>query len=795
MAEKLAAYRGKRDFGKTAEPRGSRRKRAREGGIFAVQYHAATGLHYDLRLEWGGVLLSWAVPKGPSLDPRDKRLAVKVEDHPIEYAAFEGTIPKGQYGGGTVMLWDEGTFRPDNDFAAGLKSGSLKFTLYGRRLQGKWALVRIKDDADERQDNWLLIKESDEYARDDAGIASYKTGVRSGRTFDEIASGADPKPRKNPIKRVTPQLAKLADEIPVGEDWLFEIKYDGYRILSYSENGGTQLLTRNGIDFTDKFAEIADAIDRHFGGRPVILDGEMVIADADGKTDFQALQQYVKQPSGKRLQYMVFDMPAFDGEDLRKLPLVERKKRLEQLLQNAPPSLSYSAHVVGRGQESFEAAAALGLEGIVAKRVDSIYRGDRNGDWLKLKCYRRQEFVVGGYTRTVKKAAGVSALLLGVYRGDRFEYIGRAGTGIDRRAAAELSAAFQGLETDKSPFAKPPRKRAGEQTFWLKPQRVVEVQFAEITDEFRLRQAGYKGLRVDEAARDVVVERTPADATEVCGVEISSPDKVVYQNPTVVKREVIAYYAAAAERMLSYIGGRVLSVVRCHKGVSAACFFKKHPTAAHAGMRIVPVKNSEGETSDYFCIVEASGLIAEAQQGSLEFHVWGSRADTLESPDMLVFDLDPDEGLPLDRVRQGVRDLKKLLTERGLQCFLKTSGGKGYHVVVPLEPKADWTTFRAFARETAYLMESRWPDRYTANSRKNKRGGKIFIDWGRNTRGATGVAPYSLRARPGARVSMPIAWRELDTVAPDGIDIFEAQKRLRRADPWKGFFTVKQRLQ
>ena len=259
MAEKLAAYRGKRDFGKTAEPRGSRRKRAREGGIFAVQYHAATGLHYDLRLEWGGVLLSWAVPKGPSLDPRDKRLAVKVEDHPIEYAAFEGTIPKGQYGGGTVMLWDEGTFRPDNDFAAGLKSGSLKFTLYGRRLQGKWALVRIKDDADERQDNWLLIKESDEYARDDAGIASYKTGVRSGRTFDEIASGADPKPRKNPIKRVTPQLAKLADEIPVGEDWLFEIKYDGYRILSYSENGGTQLLTRNGIDFTDKFAEIADS--------------------------------------------------------------------------------------------------------------------------------------------------------------------------------------------------------------------------------------------------------------------------------------------------------------------------------------------------------------------------------------------------------------------------------------------------------------------------------------------------------------------------------------------------------
>lgn len=812
MAENLKEYRAKRNFEKTAEPAGrsTAAESSKKSLRFAVQYHIARRVHYDFRLEWNGVLLSWAVPKGPSYNPRDKRLAVQVEDHPIEYAEFEGLIPKGQYGGGTVMLWDEGVWEPQFDFAEGLRTGSLKIVLYGRRLKGKWALVRLKEKEGDANDNWLLIKENDRFALSSVGIEAYDTSIRSGRTIAEIDEQEKITAQKNPMTHADVQLAKLADTVPEGDEWLYEIKYDGYRILAFSEGGETRLVTRNDHDYTDKFPAVAAALNDWSEGRAMVLDGEMVVTDEAGRPDFSALQTYVKNPNGKDLTYMVFDILALDGKDMRKMPLLERKERLASLMKDAPANLSYSKHVIGQGRQIFEAAAEMQLEGIVGKKIDSLYRGDRNGDWIKLKCYRRQEFVVGGYTLSDKKTSGISALLLGVYEGKKLAYAGRAGTGIGQRNIKELEQAFRGLKTDNSPFGAIPKARSGEKIFWLKPKLVAEVQFAEWTGENVLRQASFKGLRFDKSPESVVMEiaddakeearsvkkerRTRGNETVVQGIKISNPDKLVYTEPEVKKIDVIRYYQSASARMLAYTADRVLSVVRCHKGVQAACFFKKHPSGKNAGTVIVPVKNSEGKTHEYFYIENEKGLISEAQLGSLEFHIWGSRVDDLERPDMMVFDLDPDEGMDLRQIRQGVRDLKSVLDDLSLQSFLKTSGGKGYHVVVPLRPTVGWDAFHDFAKAVATLMENKWPDRYTDNMRKNKRAGKIFIDWARNGRGSTSVAPYSLRARPGARVSMPIRWSELDTVAPDGIDIFEAEKRLEKSDPWKDFFKTDQKL-
>lgn len=812
--EKLREYHKKRDFGRTGEPSGKTRGEKKDKKLkYVVQYHVATRTHYDFRLEWKGVLLSWAVPKGPSFRLGDKRLAVMVEDHPVEYADFEGVIPKGEYGGGPVMLWDEGNWIPENDPDEGLREGSLKFRVEGERLKGRWALVRMKTEDGDK--NWLLLKERDEYAREDEGIPEIPTSVRSGRTVSEILAEEDPSAKKNPFQSAEVELAKLAERVPEGKEWLFEVKFDGYRILAFTEGGKTRLLTRGGKDFSDKFRAVADAVSSWAKGRAAVLDGEMVVPDESGRTDFQALQSYVKRPTGKSLVYMVFDLLALEGEDFRERPLIERKTKLAEILEGAPDCLKLSRHVEGKGKESLKAAEKAGFEGIVAKRASSPYRGERNGDWVKLKCYLRQEFVLGGCTRTGKKE-GVSALLLGVYEGKSFRYAGRAGTGLTLKEGAELYEKLKGYGIPEPVFENPPRARSGEETLWLKPELVCEVQFAEWTGEGVLRQASFKGLREDKDPREVVRERPeseesdsearrPAtkkksakkrggDSPEVCGISISSPDKIVFKRPEVTKLEVVRYYERAAARMLAYAEGRVLSVVRCHKGVGESCFFKKHPAGESAGTEIVPVANSEGEVSDYFCLKDERGLISEAQLGSIEFHIWGSRAKTLEKPDMMVFDLDPDEGMPLEQVRQGVRDLKSVLDELGLKSFLKTTGGKGYHVVLPFRPSAEWEAFHDFARRIAEVMAEKWPERYTANMRKSKRSGRIFIDWVRNGRGATSVAPYSLRARPGAKVSVPLSWSELDRVAPDGIDLFGALERLKKSDPWKDYFRVDQEL-
>ena len=812
MAEKLEEYSRKRNFERTAEPENSP---GRSNGPlkFVVQHHLARRDHFDFRLEWGGVLLSWAVPKGPSLNPRDKRLAVRVEEHPLDYRNFEGTIPKGEYGGGTVMLWDEGVWEPQTGVNGALNLGSLKFTLYGRRLKGKWALVRMKAKEDEKDNNWLLLKEKDEYARISGGISEFATSIRTGRTMEEIESGKNKKFTRNPFEKTEVQLAKLVGKAPEGDNWLYEVKYDGYRILAFLEGNTVRLITRNGNDYTERFSEAASSLADWADGRAMVLDGEMTVTDDRGRTDFQALQNYMRHPEGKSLTYIVFDLLALDGEDYRERPLIERKKALEALMQDAPKNLHYSRHVAGRGIESFEAARRENLEGVVGKKADSVYSGTRNGDWVKLKCEKRQEFVIGGYTQTEKKADGVSSLLLGVYEGEKLIYTGRAGTGMSARSETELAGRFSALKREASPFANPPRARANEKRTWLEPQLAAEIRFAEWTGEGLLRQASYKGLRTDKNPKTIRRE-TPGDEAPsfapsedreqpmeeekdlvIEGIKITHPDKVLFEDPGITKADVVRYYERAAARMLPYVSNRLLSIVRCPRGVSQTCFFKKHPGPDSKGIIPLTVSGSDDETDEYFYIKNIFGLISEVQMGTLEFHTWGSCVNSLEKPDVMVFDLDPDVGMDLGQVRQGVKDVKSIIDQLSLTSYLKTSGGKGYHVVVPFQPSADWDRFHDFAKHIAEVMEQKWPDRYTSNIRKEKRKNRIFIDWIRNGRGATSIAPYSIRARKGAKVSMPVKWNELDTVAPDGVGMADALKRIEDGeDPWEGFFTGNQQL-
>jgi bifunctional non-homologous end joining protein LigD len=558
---------------------------------------------------------------------------------------------------------------------------------------------------------------------------------------------------------------------------------------------------------------VASSLADWVAGRSMVLDGEMVVTDESGKTDFQALQEYMKNPKSRNLTYIVFDLLALDGADLRDRRLIDRKRTLEALMTDAPHNLHYSRHVSGNGEECFAVACEKNMEGIIGKRANSIYSGTRNGDWIKIKCDKRQEFVIGGYTLSDKKAGGISSLLLGVYEDDELVYVGRAGTGLARSDVEELTAAFANLKREDSPFRVAPKQRSNEKITWLEPQLIAEIKFAEWTKENLLRQASYKGLRYDKNTEDIRREKVNEQELEVFtgklknppkagagdliieGVKITNPEKILFEDPGITKGDVVRYYEQVAERMLPYVSNRILSIVRCPKGISQTCFYKKHPGPSNKGIVTIPVTSDDGKSEEYFFIKDKLGLIYEAQMGTLEFHVWGSKIDEIEYPDMMVFDLDPDEGMDLSIVRQGVRDLKVILDELSLVAFLKTSGGKGYHIVVPFNPVVTWDVFNDFARRVAEVMEKKWPNRYTSNVRKAKRAGRIFIDWIRNGRGATSIAPYSLRARKGAKVSMPIDWDELDEVAPDGVDMSGALKRIRGHDPWKDFFRYDQKLQ
>ncbi len=897
MAKELKEYNRKRNFEKTGEPEGRPEKPGEPEGRpekpgerlkFVVQHHIARRDHFDFRLEWEGALLSWAVPKGPSYDTHDKRLAVQVEDHPLEYRNFEGTIPKGEYGGGVVMLWDEGCWEPQADVKEGLRTGSLKFVLRGKRLKGKWALIRMKakpgetEKAGNADKNWLLLKEKDDYTKTLDGISGFTTSVRTGRTMMEIEEGEEEKINisRNPFQKTGVQLAKLVNTAPEGENWLYEVKYDGYRILAYLEGNNVQLITRNGNDYAKQFQEIAYSLIDWADGRPMVLDGEMVIIDAEGRTDFQALQNYMRNPKGKNLTYIIFDLLALDGADLRGYRLIERKETLEVLMKDSPKNLHYSKHIRGNGKGNFLVACEAHLEGVVGKKADSVYNGTRSGDWIKLKCDMRQEFIIGGYTLSNKKASGVSSLLLGVYEGKDLVYAGRAGTGLNVRNTRELAEKFKRIKREETPFKWTPEPKKNEEITWLEPVLAAEIKFAQWTRENLLRQASFKGLRMDKEPGDITreamdkgfwtegkptegkptegnsiegmptegkpaverstegnstegmptvgmptegmpIEETPAgkksavqrlkekqvsgkhmgkpmkvsgNSIVIDGIKITSPEKVIFEDPEIAKADVVRYYAKVSERMMPYVGNRILSIVRCPKGISEACFFKKHPGPDNKGIVTIPVMSSNGEKEEYFYIENASGLLSEAQMGTLEFHIWGSRANNLEKPDMMVFDLDPDERMELERVRQGVKDVKSLLDQLSLISYLKTSGGKGYHVVVPFKPSVGWEVFHDFARNIAEIMEQKWPDCYTSNVRKDKRKNKIFIDWIRNGRGATSIAPYSIRARKGAPVSMPITWKELDTVAPDGVTMADALMRIDGNDPWKDFYQIIQRL-
>jgi bifunctional non-homologous end joining protein LigD len=899
----LATYQRKRDFTRTAEPKGRAGrgkgpgKSARRGAdgkrrepVFVVQKHDASRLHYDLRLEHDGVLKSWAVPKGPSLDPAERVLAVQVEDHPLEYGGFEGTIPKGEYGGGTVMLWDRGTWEPEGDAGAGLKAGKLKFRLRGERLSGGWTLVRMRGRAGDDGKNWLLIKERDEHARpaSDSDIrAEADASIDSGRTMAEIAAGNGSVHRRAPgggkaaakggvktkrapgaaapepaAKRgrgvgagkggggrargaidpasltgsrrgempaaVSPQLAKLVQVAPRGEEWLHEVKFDGYRVLCMISEGRARLLTRTGKDWTAKFEAVAGAAAR-LNVERAVLDGEVTALRPDGMPDFQLLQNVLNNKASVNLAYFVFDLLYCNGFDLTAAPLRERKALLERLM---PPGgvgpLRYSEHMTGEGGKVMENACRLGLEGVVSKRADSPYTSGRTGTWVKSKCTNRQEFVIGGYTPPAGSRSEFGALLVGVHEpGGRLAYAGKVGTGYSERTLKSLRAKLKPLETETSPFEKPPVGAAVREVRWVRPELVAEVKFSEWTDDGRLRHPAFLGLREDKPAVEVVRERPapktgrsseeeppvaktraraggrtttgrsprpkPGGAdTEVAGVRISNPGRVVYSDAKVTKVEVARYYEEVARWALPHTEGRPLSLVRCPKGSTGKCFYQKQLTAEPPeGLRGVDV----GEKRPYAAVEDARGLVSLIQMGVLEVHPWGSRIEDLDHPDRLIFDLDPGPGVKWELVAEGAVEVRRILRGAGLESFVKTTGGKGLHVVAPLDGSADWDRTKAFARAVADTMAAMRPERYLAVASKAARGGKIFVDYLRNGRGATAVAPYSPRARKGATVSTPITWRELAAgVDPSAFTIRTVPARMHRQkkDPWDGYTELRQ---
>jgi bifunctional non-homologous end joining protein LigD len=824
----LETYRQKRDFKRTSEPQG---KLARSSGKlrFVIQKHAARRTHFDFRLELDGVLKSWAVTRGPSLNPADKRLAVHVEDHPVAYGRFEGTIPKGEYGGGTVMLWDEGGWSPQGDPHEGLKKGVLKFELKGERLKGGFALVRLRKKGTEKRDNWLLVKERDGYADPDTDpVATWTTSVKSGRDMDAIAAGEPDSPaRANSEtktktktkaarkanaggklpKFVSPQLATLVKSPPDGDDWLHEIKYDGYRAIAAVGAGRVHVFTRSGLDWTDKFAQIADALSR-LDVDSALLDGEVVALDDKGRTSFEQLQHGLKD--GKvPLTYYVFDLIELDGKDLRSEPLERRKAALQKLLKGAPKAIRYSDHVVGHGDKVLAKACAMGLEGIVSKRADKPYLSRRTKSWLKSKCSGNDEFVIGGYRTSDKKGRPFASLLLGEFVGDDLHYRGRVGTGFDDRDFAELGKRFAQLARKTSPFADAPAEAARDAR-WVSPQLVAQIAYTERTREGRLRHPSFLGLRSDKPAAEVqlhgdstdtsdgMADKKSSSADDFAGVKLTSPDRVLYPETGLTKAELARYLLTVSKPMLKHVRGRPVSLVRCPEGVGKECFFQKHGTKGlPEALKTVPVEESDGKVADYLVIDNPAGLVSAAQIGALEIHVWGAHWKTLERPDRLVFDLDPDTSLDFGDVRDAARDVRKLLQAAELESFPLVTGGKGIHVVVPLDARQSWDEVKSFAKNVAARLSENEPDRFTATMSKARRKGRIFIDWLRNERGATAIAPYSPRARASGSVAAPLTWDELGRVKnADAYTIANMPRRLAslKRDPWQGYFTLRQRI-
>jgi bifunctional non-homologous end joining protein LigD len=846
----LAEYRRKRDFALTPEPAGERSRRSDARLQFVIQKHAASRLHYDFRLELDGVLKSWAVPKGPSLDPREKRLAVHVEDHPIDYGGFEGVIPKGQYGGGTVLLWDRGTWRPeDGSPDTAYRKGSLKFTLDGEKLHGKWALVRMGGRAaGEKRENWLLIKEKDDVARPGSGAAvvdENPLSVESGRDMTKIAAQADrvwdsrsgerspPRKAAAPARHrardpaalagarkarmpatLKPQLATLVTSAPQGEEWLHEIKFDGYRILARLSGGDVTLMSRNGLDWTRKFPEIAAALGR-LKIASAVLDGEIVALAENGQSSFARLQQALSAGDTGALVFHCFDLPYLGDRDLARVKLVERKAALRDLLAGGDGIIRYTDHQDARGPEFFQHACSLALEGIVSKQRDAPYVAGRSRSWLKVKCGNREEFVIIGFSDPGGTRQGFGSLLLGTHESDgTLRYAGRVGTGFDNALLGSLRKKLDALARKDKPVATLPKGTTIRDVHWVAPKLVAEIGFTERTADGVLRHPTFIGLRADKAAREVVRESpvstaaaassatdsSPAGkdgATTIAGIRLSKPDKVLYPDAGLTKLDLARYYEAVAEHALPHLTGRPLSLLRCPEGYTGECFFQKHQSGGMPPsiQRIEIAEKAGTEISLY--VKDLAGLIGLVQMGVLEIHPWGSTIARVETPDRLTFDLDPDVGLSWKRVVEGAVELRKLLDSLGLRSFLKTTGGKGLHVVVPVAPRLAWDEAKAFTKQVTERLVAAAPDRYTATLAKKARHGKIFIDYLRNGRGATAVGAYSARARAGATVSTPIAWDELASgTRSDEFTIKTLPKRLAelRADPWQDFLSTKQSI-
>ncbi|MFC3712824.1 DNA ligase D [Sphingoaurantiacus capsulatus] len=777
----LSAYNAKRDFKKTPEPPG--KVAVRTGDRFIVQKHAATRLHYDFRLEIDGVLKSWAVTRGPSCNPDDKRLAVRTEDHPMSYASFEGSIPKGEYGGGTVMLWDDGSWEPLHDPREGLESGKLHFRLKGKRMKGEWLLVRLKPDKPGGRENWLLRKVEDKFASSDTDLtADNVTSIKTGRSMADIAEGVKPKRATKaapPPKFRDVQLATLADVPPAGSQWVHEVKYDGYRCLLVKSGDKVAAYTRKGNDWTEEFGSIARAA-AAIDAQSAAIDGEVVALDDKGMPSFSKLQNALKD--GGELKFFAFDLLELDGTDLTHLPLLDRKARLQPLIADVGDPLLYSDHIAGDGEQVLQTLCKFGGEGIVSKRGDGKYIGKRSTSWLKVKCVKRQEFVIGGWSKS-DKGRGFASLLLGTYEGGKLKYAGRVGTGFDAKTIADIAKRMKPLTVDKPAFDKlTADARRGAQ--WIKPQLVAEVAFGEITPDGLVRHGSFIGLRADKPAKEIGLDKAVTVDGELnrSGVHISSPDKVMFPELGATKRELVDYYEAVAEAMLPHVAGRPLSLVRCPQGRGKECFFQKHDSGIFpAGVRQVRIDETKGKAQPYVYIDNVQGLIACLQMGTLEFHIWGSRIDHLERPDRLVIDLDPDEGLGFDAVREAAKEVKKRLADHGLDCWPLLTGGKGLHLVAPLAPKHDWEAVKAFAKNFAEEMAGAHPDRFTSKMSKAGRAGRIFIDWLRNQRGATAIAPFSTRARLNAPIAVPVSWRELAKVEGSSFTIADVKAALRHA--------------
>lgn len=781
-----------RDFSLTPEPRGRAVTPKKKPLRYYIQRHAATRLHYDFRLELEGVLKSWAVPKGPSLDPADKRLAMQTEDHPLEYGEFEGVIPEKQYGAGEVLLWDQGVWTPEErDPLEALRKGRLHFRLDGEKLQGSWILTRTRGEEDRPQ--WLLIKRNDEGARPDLDITRERP--ESVKRPPKRAKRAE---RAELPQFVAPMLATLVTEPPRHGDWVYEVKHDGYRMLARCEGEEVRLFTRSGKDWTHKLPHLAAALGK-LKLKNAWLDGEIVVLGAHGRSSFQALQNAFEAGRDAEIVYFVFDAPFLSGQDLRRLPLAERKRRLQKVLRKSR-SVRFSEDLKGNAREVLEQACKLGLEGLIGKQADAVYMSGRTKSWIKLKCRQRQDFVIGGYTAPGGSRHGFGALLVGVYDAQgALQFAGKVGTGFDEKLLQSLTRRLVALRKADSPFANPPREKGVQ---WVRPGLVAEVAYAERTNEGILRQASFMGLREDLPAKNVHEERAVAPPENkkdtVLGVRISHPERIVWPELGIRKVELARYIEAVGEWLLPHVRNRPLSLVRCPDGVGGECFYQRHLMMGRSPGSLQTVRRERSSKGAYIYAATLDAVVSAVQNGAIEFHTWGATVPDIKRPDRITMDLDPDEALPWNALVEGTHLTRTLLEGLGLRCFLKTTGGKGLHVVAPIEPERPWDEVKAFTHHIALMLTKARPDLFTAKIAKQRRPNKIFADYLRNSETASAVAAYSPRARPGAGVSVPLFWDELDpqTDLRARFTVRNVVERLGKLkeDPWAAYWKTRQRI-